>query len=115
MKIQNTLTENSLLLELGKRVKARRLDIQLSQAELAEQAGLSKRTIERIETGNSTQTVNLLRIFRILKLLDNFYSAIPEATLKPMDLITRRVKEKKRVSRRQKSVSPGKAWEWGDK
>ena len=51
MKISELLTDNVILAEIGERIARRRLDLQLTQADVAEQAGVSKRTLERIEFG----------------------------------------------------------------
>ena len=51
MKIEGLLTDEAILAELGKRFAQRRLELQLTQEMLAEQAGVSKRTVERVEAG----------------------------------------------------------------
>ena len=55
MKISTLLADEAILTEMGARIARRRLDLQLTQAELAEQAGVAKRTLERIEAGASAQ------------------------------------------------------------
>jgi transcriptional regulator with XRE-family HTH domain len=65
MKIDNTLTDASVLRELGERLLKVRLDRNLTQAALAEQAGISKRTVERIESGEvASQLSGFVRICR---------------------------------------------------
>mgnify|MGYP000461714881 CR=1 FL=1 len=44
-------------------------DSPLTQADLAHEAGVSKRTVERIEAGASAQMASLIRIFRVLDLM----------------------------------------------
>jgi transcriptional regulator with XRE-family HTH domain len=53
MKITSTLTDDAVLAEIGERLCARRLELQLTQAVVAEQAGIAKRTLERMESGHS--------------------------------------------------------------
>lgn len=48
MKITAHLTDESVLGELGARLASARLRRNLTQAALAEQAGVSKRTVERL-------------------------------------------------------------------
>src|SRR5580692_4082406 len=60
MKITTDLTDIAVLHEIGDRLERRRIDAQLTQAQLAEEAGISKRTVERIEAGHSTDFVMLL-------------------------------------------------------
>ena len=49
MKIDKQLTPEAVLEELGRRLARRRLDLGMTQADAAEQAGLGKRTVERTE------------------------------------------------------------------
>ena len=55
MKIEGLLTDEAILAELAGRFVQRRLELQLTQEMLAEQAGVSKRTVERVEAGATTQ------------------------------------------------------------
>lgn len=109
------MTDDAILAELGKRLCRRRLDFQLTQAELAEQAGVSKRTIERAEAGASTQTPSLIRILRVLSLLPNLDLLIPEPGPRPMELLKLKGKERKRASSRKARNLSGTDWSWGDK
>ena len=54
MKFDSFLTDVVVLREIGARLKHKRVDSGLTQAQLAEQAGIAKRTVERLESGNST-------------------------------------------------------------
>ncbi len=47
MKIQSSLPDVAILHEIGGRLARRRIDAELTQAQLAEAAGVSKRTVER--------------------------------------------------------------------
>ncbi len=99
-KIDNPLiSDDAILAELGARLAARRIDMTLTQAALAREAGVSKRTVERVENGASTQMSSIIRIFRALKLLDVLEQLIPPRRLRPMDLLQRAGKERQRVSR----------------
>ncbi len=109
-----TMTDDAVLEELGKRLERRRIDIGLTQAKLAEQAGVSKRTVERMEAGSAAQTRNLIRIFRILDLLQGLDQLIPETGPRPMDLFKFKGKERKRASSSSAVKQSPKAWSWGD-
>jgi len=65
MKIEGLLTDEVILEELGGRLARRRLELQLTQEMLAEQAGVSKRTVERAEAGATVQVSTLIRILRV--------------------------------------------------
>lgn len=113
MKIQYQQTDETILAELGERIAQRRLQRQLTQAELAEQAGVSKRTVERIEAGATTQLSTLIRILRVLQLLDRLEELIPVTGPRPMDLLKLKGRERQRVTRKRKPSDP-EPWRWGD-
>ncbi len=51
-------TDDAILTEIGTRIARRRLDMGCTQAQVAEQAGVAKHTLERIEAGVSAQMSN---------------------------------------------------------
>lgn len=114
MRIQGQLIDEHVLSEIGARMARHRLDLQLSQAHLAEQAGLSKRTIERIEAGQSTQFLSLVRVLRVLKLLDGLDLLVPDTGPSPLDLLKLKGKTRKRASSTRKPNKPESPWQWGD-
>ena len=109
-----TMTDKALLEELGRRLVRRRLNLQLTQAKLAEQAGVSKRTVERMESGAAAQTLSLIRILRVLDLLQGFDQLVPEIEPRPMDLLKSKGKERRRAPSNRAADQPGKVWSWGD-
>ena len=114
MKISKLLADDAILAELGERLARRRLDLQLTQADAAEQAGIAKRTLERIEAGHSAQMSSMIRIVRVLDLLPGLESLIPEAGPRPMDLLKRKGKVRQRASKRRRPEQSDKPWSWGD-
>lgn len=114
MKIAVEMTDEAVLQEIGARLARHRIDAVLTQAQLAEEAGVSKRTVERLEAGHGTDSVPLLRVLRALKLLDGLDQLIPDRPQSPLALLGRRGRERKRVghSRRQSPPPPGAPWKW---
>lgn len=108
----NPLTNEAILFEIGQRIAHRRLELRFTQANLAEQSGVAKRTVERIEAGGSTQTVTLIRILRVLDLLGGLDRLIPESKASPMDLLKRKGKIRQRASKARSSEKPNKTWIW---
>ena len=116
MIISNQLTDDALLAELGGRLARLRVERNLTQAQLAEQAGVSKRTVERLEKGAvATQLAGFLRVCRILEVLDRFESFLPELAPSPLDQLKLRGKQRQRAYTAKKTAkAPGKKWQWGD-
>ena len=114
MRITAQLTDESVLEELGARLAGARLGRNLTQAALAEQAGVSKRTVERLESGAvATQLSGFLRVCRVLGLVEHFESLIPEAVASPMEQLKRKGAKRRRASVR-KAAPPPKPWTWGE-
>ena len=116
MNISNLLADEAILAEIGARIAQRRLDRQFTQARLAEQAGVAKRTVERIEAGASAQMSSLIRIFRVLELLPGLDLSLPQSQPGPMALLKNKGKTRQRASgsRRSGRVEEPKPWSWGD-
>jgi transcriptional regulator with XRE-family HTH domain len=114
MKISRLLADDAILAEIGTRIARRRLDLQLTQAAVAEQAGVAKRTLERLEAGHSMQMSNLIRILRVLEGLPGLDRMLPEAGPRPMDLLKRKGKPRQRASKSHRHDQPGTPWTWGE-
>lgn len=117
MKLNNQLTDEALLLELGRRLAAARLARNLTQAALAEEAGVSKRTVERLESGEvATRLSGLVRVCRALGLVDRFDGLIPPPAPGPVELLELAGRQRKRASgsRRQPAARTRRKWKWSD-
>ena len=79
MRITGSLTDVAVLTELGARIAGRRIEFQLTQAAVAEQAGIAKRTLERMEAGQTSQLATLIRVLRVLEAASGLDSLIPES------------------------------------
>ncbi len=108
------MTDPAVLAEIGQRLAQHRLDKNLTQAELAKEAGVSKRTLIRLEGGESTQLTNLIRILRALDLLANLDAFIPPPVPSPIEQLRSGGKRRKRASRKAQHPRPGKEWTWGE-
>lgn len=116
MKINNTQSDAAVLAELGQRLARRRIAMQLNQAELADQAGIGKRTLERIEAGESAQMTSIIRVLRALDLLSGLDPLVPETSMRPMELLKHGGRTPKRVRKRgdTASASTSKPWTWDE-
>lgn len=107
--------DEAILADIGQRLARRRLDLQMTQAELARQAGVGRATIERLEAGHSLQMTSIVRVLRALGLVESLLSALPEPGIRPMDLVRLRDKMRKRApGRRTRKATPSEPWTWAD-
>jgi transcriptional regulator with XRE-family HTH domain len=113
MKISAQLSNQAILQELGLRLTAARLDLNLTQAALAQQSGVSKRTIERLESGESaTQLSSFLRVCRTLGMLERLEMLVPEQAPSPMAQLKQQGHKRQRATG-SKTAHPAK-WTWGE-
>lgn len=117
MKVAPEATEAAILDELGLRLARARIQRNFTQAQAAREAGLSKRTVERIEAGESTQLSNLIRLFRALGLTRQFDALVPDTPPSPIEQLESQSKRRRRArasSRKSAAPSP-RPWSWDDK
>lgn len=114
MDIGSLMNDAAVLEEIGRRLARRRIGKDLSQADLAKEAGVGKRTVERVEAGESAQLTTLIRIMRVLGLLESLDAAIPPIGPSPMDLLKLKGKERQRASAAGHRSERGSEWSWGD-
>lgn len=99
--------------EMGKRLKDYRISMNLTQARLAENCGISKRTVERIENGENKSVDNLLSVLRALNLLGKIDLLVPEQEMRPTDIVLKKpVRTRASSDSRKKAAVKGKiSWE----
>ena len=120
MNMTKHTTDEAILSELGTRLAQVRLERNLTQAQLAGQAGVSKRTVERMESGAvATQLSGFIRVCRALNLVERFDLLIPEAIPSPIAQLKLQGRRRRRASAARavtKAVKdPSAKWTWKDK
>lgn len=115
MSISKLMTDDAILAEIGSRIARYRIDQQVTQANLAEQAGVSKRTVERVEAGASVQFSTVIRVLRVLDVLSGLDRMIPEPSPRPMDLLKTKGKVRQRASSNRRLKKIPEKWTWDDK
>ena len=114
MPIQRLMSDEALLHEMGHRIARLRLEQNLSQAQLAEQAGISKRTLERLEAGAAATQLSLfLRVLRQLDLLERLELLLPEPQPSPLALLEQQQQATRQRASRRRISKPASSWSWG--
>ncbi|MBE9640674.1 helix-turn-helix transcriptional regulator [Salipiger pacificus] len=99
--------------DLGERLARFRLSRNLRQVDLAEQSGISRGAVARIEAGEGGTIDSLLRIMQALGLADRTEMLLPDASLSPLD-------PRSEIGPRQRARLPSaderleKPWSWGE-
>jgi len=91
-------SDSAILTGIGERINATRLEQNRSQKELAAAAGVSTRTVERLEAGASTSLTNFVRILRELGLLDRLDNLVPAPLPSPIERLRSEGRRRKRSS-----------------
>jgi|FLOH01.1.fsa_nt_gi putative transcriptional regulator len=108
-----------VLASIGARLAAVRLRRNITQQELAVEAGISRSTLRRLEGGESTQMTAFLRVLRALDLLESLGLLLPAATASPMQVLENLGKPRQRASAPRpapdaESNAEPDSWTWGD-
>lgn len=123
MKIENSLSDLSVLRELGHRLARARLERNMTQAQLAHESGVAVRTLRRLESGEvAAQLSAFIRVCRALKFLDRLENLIPESAPTPMAQLKSRTRQRRRASKRATKPASGRGapppstiWTWDEK
>jgi transcriptional regulator with XRE-family HTH domain len=116
MAISAQNTNAAVLEELGSRLRRTRLDRNLNQAKLAEEAGIGRATLQRIEDGKSASLTNLISVLRALDLLDGLDRLVPEPSPSPIEELKRSGRRRQRAGtpRRGAPREASRPWRWPD-
>jgi transcriptional regulator with XRE-family HTH domain len=114
MRIENENSDKAVLDELGARLARTRLEQNVSQEQLASNAGVSKSTVERIETGREVKLTSLVRILRALGRLELLDQLIPEPLPSPIERarIQGRMRRRAAESQRKDETEQPGPWRW---
>jgi transcriptional regulator with XRE-family HTH domain len=114
MRIADHLAADAILAELGARLARVRLERGWTQARVATAAGVSKRTLERLEAGQSTQLTSFVRVCRALDLAAGLDALVPPETVSPVAALRGATKARRRASGTRSAPEPAEPWAWGD-
>lgn len=98
---------------LGTRLEELRLGKNMNQSQIAEEAGVSRRTITRLENGGGVSLDTFIRVMRALGVADRFQALFPDPTIRPIDRV--RLKGRERKHARPASKMQAGPWQWAEK
>jgi len=109
------ITANSKQVEtvLCKRIEDIRLSRNITQKKLANDAGISLRTIGRLEKGDGVSLDTFIRVLMALGIQQNLEILLPDPTVRPVDRIGFKGNQRKRA-RTKSSDKKSPPWKWAD-
>lgn len=90
-------TDKAILMELGNRIRHKRIQKRFTQKDLAQRAGINVYTLQKMEQGHSYNLTTLIQVLRALNELDQLEQFLPQVEISPIDLLNSDEKTKKRV------------------
>ena len=110
--IDFTVASSDVVIEaLFERLEEIRLSRNISQAALAEEAGVSRSTMTRLAQGQGISVDSFVRIMQALGLADHLAALLPNPTVRPVERIRLDGGERRRASSKRKVAGD---WTWAD-
>ncbi len=97
--IRATDTTKEVLKEVGERLRGFRLQQNVTQAELADAAGVGHATVKRAEAGENIRLETIVKILRALGRVEALDSFLPEPLVSPIRLADQRERGRQRARR----------------
>lgn len=113
----DTLNSQQIEIKLCELLEDYRLMKNISQAALAEQAGVSRRTISRMENGEGVSLDTFIRVMVSLGLGDNLQTLIPETSIRPIERVKQKQQRQRASSKRSRPESHSSVeteWQWNE-
>ncbi|BFM16448.1 hypothetical protein R50073_26310 [Maricurvus nonylphenolicus] len=109
------LSNEAILQVLGDRLERYRLQANITQAEVAEKAGISLGTLKRAEGGKGLSLLNLVAVLRALGKVEALEGFLPEPPLDPLAVRDRQGRYRQRASKKRSAMPElDNNWSWGD-
>ena len=108
------LPDDKIEASLCSRLESERLQRNITQAELARQAGISVRTVRRMEKGEGISLATFIRVLKALQLEDRLEALLPPQEISPIQRVSKSTYVRERASGLRSSKKPTEPWKWGD-
>jgi len=120
MRFIEEMSDDTMVGLIGSRLTSFRLAQDLTQEQVAKEAGIGIRTLQRMEAGEvATRLSNFVGVCRVLGLASRFEMLLPEVPVSPMDQLKLQGKKRERASGTKtpvptKLMEEPNTWKWGD-
>lgn len=103
MRITGQESDGAILRELGRRIERIRLQRNITQDDLATEAGVSAQTVRNIEAGRPARLVSVVRVLRALEIAGGLQTLVPEPTPSPIEMLEMQGRQRQRARRRSET------------
>lgn len=97
--IRATDTTSEVLREIGSRLRGFRLQQNVTQADLAQRAGVGHATVKRAEAGENTRLETVVKILRALGRVEALEGFLPPPLVSPIRLAEEQDRTRRRARR----------------
>ena len=105
-------TVSYLEVRVGERLAKLRLSRNLTRDQLAKATGVSPRTLARLEAGQGASLDAVIRVLLALNMESNLLAMLPDPTVRPIERVRLRGRERQRARPRQVEIKPASDWAW---
>ena len=102
---------STIATELCRRLEEIRLSRNISQALLADEAGVSRSTITRMADGKGVSLDSFIRVMQALRLSDQLAALLPDPDVRPIERVKFAGAERRRASGKRNTED---TWSWGE-
>ncbi|MFQ5705570.1 MAG: helix-turn-helix domain-containing protein [Gemmatimonadales bacterium] len=99
--IMGETTDIEILREVGRRLRAYRLQQNISVADVAARAGVSPNTVVNVEAGRNARLLTLVRLLRVYGRLEAINAFLPPPQISPLQLVRERGRTRQRARTRK--------------
>lgn len=109
-------SNSEILQDIGEAIKAKRLVLNMSQQELADQVGISRVSVVNLENANGNLSLqNLIAIMKVLGMTQNLSAVFSPPEASPvLAAKAQKRKAQQRVRRSENKVSEDDEFKWGE-
>lgn len=107
-------SSEQIAVALYERIENIRLMKNITQAQLAQNAGISIKTLGRMKTGENISLDSFIRLMMALGVQETFQILLPDVSVRPIERVRLGGKERKRARPKPKLSNDASPWTWND-
>ncbi len=96
------------------RLERIRLARNMTQVQLAVEAGVSPRTVRRLEKGQGVSLDTFIRVLRALGIQENLAALLPDPSVRPIEQVAGARTQRRRARPAKPPDAQKPSWRWGD-